>query len=199
MRVDTINTRFGDIEVEYSTFTKGFFIKKYPERMEQISGLSLLKSRDNSFKEFSKLEEHVKELVHNALIDFEFNRKVIIYKITASCENSSSDSLYFEYLVCNESTKTIRFAGKDRALNEYYVVDSNVQRYVGKRNIFGQIVFADKEEYVFIDYSEELHDFFKLFTANFHKLKQSLKDFFEKENVVNNILNNSNSPLMLNK
>lgn len=55
MKVDTIITGFGDIEVEYSTFTKGFFIKKYPEKLEQVKGLKLLKSRDSSFTEFTRL------------------------------------------------------------------------------------------------------------------------------------------------
>jgi hypothetical protein len=57
MKVDVITTRFGDIEVEYSSFTKGFFIKKFPEKLEQINGLKLLRSRDNSFKEYKKLED----------------------------------------------------------------------------------------------------------------------------------------------
>lgn len=62
MKVDTIITGFGDIEVEYSTFTKGFFIKKYPEKLEQVKGLKLLKSRDSSFTEFKKLQDYVKDL-----------------------------------------------------------------------------------------------------------------------------------------
>lgn len=186
MKVDTITTRFGDIDVEYSSFTKGFFIKKFPEKLEQIPGLKLLRSRENSFKEFNKLEEYVKDLVHNAMIDFQFERKVIIYKIKI---DSFDDGLTFEYMVCDESKKTQRYNGRDNELREYFVHDSNLEKYIGKRNIFGQITHRGKDDYIFIDYDENIHRFFKDFTSKFQILKSSLVDFFDEKNVVSNILN----------
>ena len=48
MKVDKIITGYGDIDVEYSTFTKGFFIKKLPEKL-MLPELKKLVGRDNSF------------------------------------------------------------------------------------------------------------------------------------------------------
>lgn len=194
MKVDTISTRFGDIDVEFSTFTKGFFIKKYPEKLECIKGLMLLKNRENSFKEYTKLEEYVRELVHNALIDFEFQRRVIIYQIRTS---EYDDSLEFLYLVCDESVKNQSAYGKQNVLSEYHVIDSNMEKYIGKRNILGQILFSSSDNYVFIDYDENLHNFFKAFTSKFHELKKSLVSFFDEEKVVENILSSQNPLKML--
>lgn len=187
MKVDVVNTKFGDIEVEYSSFTKGFFVKKYPEKMEQIQGLKLLKSRDNSFKEFNKLEEYVKDLVNNAMIDFKFERKVIIYKINV--DSQYRDELSFEWMVCDESVKSQTYMGKENQLREYFVHDSNLEKYIGKRNIFGQITHADSNNYMFIEYDENVHKFFKDFTSKFQLLKSSLVSFFDKDKVVYNILN----------
>ncbi len=195
MKVDVITTRFGDIEVEYSSFTKGFFIKKFPEKLEQINGLKLLKSRDNSFNEYKKLEDYVKDLIHNAMIDFEFERKVIVYKI--KIDNSYSDGLSFEWIVCDESIKNQNYCGKENELREYFVHDSNLEKYIGKRNIFGQIVFLSSNDFIFIDYDENIHKFFKDFTSKFQMLKSSLVDFFDKEKVVFNILNNQSDLKLL--
>ncbi len=193
MKVDTITTQFGDIEVDYSSFTKGFFIKKFPEKLEAINGLKLLKSRDNSFKEFSKLESYVKDLVHNAMIDFQFERKVIAYQIKI---NSYSDGLSFEWMLCDESAKNQKYCGKENQLREYFVHDSNIEKYIGKRNTFGQITFSSSDDFVFIDYDEDVYKFFKDFTDKFHLLKSTLISFFDKEKVVFNILN-SQSDLKL--
>lgn len=195
MKVDTIVTKFGDIEVEYSTFTKGFFIKKYPEKLEQVNGLKLFTSRDNSFKEFEKLQSYVKELVHNAMIDFQFERKVIIYKIDI---DKYRDGLSFEYLVCDESVKSQKYFGKENELREYFVHDSNLEKHIQKRNILGQILFASKDEYTLIDYDEKIHKFFKDFTNNFQILKSSLADFFDKEKIVFNIMNSQSDLKLLN-
>jgi hypothetical protein len=186
MKVDVIGTRFGDIEVEYSTFTKGFFIKKFPEKLEKIAGLKLLTSRDNSYKEFEKLQSHVKDLVHNAMIDFEFEKKVILYRIHI---DSFDDRLSFHYLVCDVSVKSQTYQGVPNNLREYFVLDSNIEKYIGKRNILGQILFSETNDYVRIDYDEKIHTFFKEFTSNFHLLKSSLVSFFDKDKVVFNILN----------
>jgi hypothetical protein len=195
MKVDVINTKFGDIEVEYSSMTKGFFIKKYPQKLEQIAGLELLKSRDNSFKEFEKLELYVRELVKNALVDFEFERRVIIYRINTGSD--FHDGLSFSYLVCDESKKNQTLYGKPNQIREYLIIDSNRKSEIGQRNIFGQLTHSDESNYVFIDYDEKIHEFLKEFTSNFHNLKLSLKDFFDKDKVVLNILNNQSGIKLL--
>lgn len=195
MKVDTISTKFGDVEVEYSTFTKGFFVKKFPEKLEEIKGLKILRSRDNSFKEFSKLEGYVKDLVNDSCVDFEFSRKVIIYKIV---ENSSyNHSLSFEYMVCNESVKNQKYCGKENELSEYFVLDSNLEKHLGKRNIFGQLVFESKDNWVFIDYDEDIHSFIKDFSDKFTKLRVSLVDFFKKDKIKLNVLNSQSTLKML--
>lgn len=196
MKVDVINTKFGDIEVEYSSFTKGFFIKKMPERLTEIHGLKLLTTRDNSFKEFSKLENYIDELVRDACIDFVFKRRVIVYQIK-TYNDYSMNALYFEYFVADESEKTQEYLGKVNALNEYIIIDSNLGKHeIGKRNIFGQITGESKEKFVIIDYDEEIHLFLKKFNENFLNLKKSLVDFFDKDkikqNVIDSKLNNSN-------
>lgn len=195
MKVDTIQTKFGDIEVEYSSFTKGFFIKKMPEKFTKIQGLKLLTSRDNSFLEFSKLETYVRELVHNARFDFEFKRKVIIYRMGVD-ESNYSNSLSFEYIIADESEKTQKDQGKENQLSEYVVIESNIDSYLKKRNILGQILFTSYKEFVMIDYDEKTHFFLKRFNENFISLKKSLKDFFDKDKIKQNIidskLNNSN-------
>ena len=194
MKVDKIETRFGVIDIEYSTFTKGFYIKELPEKFKEINGLKALTSRDNSFKEYSALEAHILELVHNASIDFEFNKKVIIYKIHS--DNEYSHSLSFEYLVCNESVKNQTIHGKSNQLCEYFVLETNLERYRNKRNIFGQIVFSNSDNWVFIDYDEKTHLFIRNFTEKFSQLRLSLTDFFKKENIQQNILNNSGIKLL---
>lgn len=190
MKVDVITTQFGDVEVEYSTFTKGFFIKQFPEKLKNINGLKLLTSRDNSFEDYKKLDSYVRELVQNACVDFEFKRKVIFYKITSHTD-VHTDSLSFEYLVCNESVKNQNYLGKSNALSEYVVLDSNLTKYLGKRNIFGQITFRNESDYVCIDYDENIHNFLKEFTAKFQNLKISLMDFFKEDKIQINILNHS--------
>jgi len=162
----------------------------------KINGLKLLLGRDKSFTEFSKLEEYIKDLVKNAMIDFEFHRKVIIYKITGY-NSGSHDSLSVTYLVCNESKKTQTYCGRHNELREYYVLESNHDYYVGMRNIFGQITHVDKKEYVFIDYDEKTHEFFKNFITNFHNLKSSLKEFFKEDKIKVNILNSQNTIKLL--
>lgn len=188
MKVDVITTKFGDIEIEYSSFTKGFFIKKFPEKLEQINGLKILKNRENSFNEYKKLENYVKDLIRNAMIDFKFERKVICYKI--KIDNSYSDGLSFEWIVCDESVKNQEYCGIENQLREYFVHDSNLEKYKGKRNVFGQITHTSINDWVLIDYDENIHIFFKDFTAKFQMLKSSFIDFFDKEKVVSNILNN---------
>jgi hypothetical protein len=190
MKVDKIETRFGDIEVEYSSFTKGFFIKKFPEKLEQINGLKLLRSRDNSFREYKKLEDYVKDLLHNAMIDFEFERKVIAYNIRI---DKYTDGISFEWMICDESVKNQKYQGKENQLKEYFVHDSNIKGYIGKRNIFGQIVFSSYNDFIFIDYDENIYNFFKDFTDKFQVLKSSIADFFDKEKVIFNILNIKNN------
>lgn len=194
MKVDKIETRFGIIDIEYSTFTKGFFIKELPEKFKEINGLKALTSRDNSFKEYSALESHVRELVHNASIDFEFSRKVIIYKIRS--ENGYDNSLSFKYLVCNESAKNQKYLGKENQLCEYFVIESNIEKYRNKRAIFGQITSDSSEDWVFIDYDEKTHLFIKNFSDRFSQLRLSLTDFFKEENIQQNLLNNSGIKLL---
>lgn len=196
MKVDVINTKFGDIEVEYSSFTKGFFIKKIPEKLAEIQGLKIYTTRDNSFKEFSKLEDYVKELVRDALIDFVFKRRVIVYQIK-TYNDYSMNSLHFEYFVADESEKTQNYQGKENELNEYFIIDGNLEKYKkGSRNIFGQITHESKNNFVIIDYDEDIHLFLKKFDENFRNLKKSLVDFFDKDkikqNVIDSKLNNSN-------
>lgn len=195
MKVDTIQTQFGNIEVEYSTFTKGFFIKKFPENLKDINGLKIFESRENTFKEFAQLEKYVKDVVKDALVAFDFERKIILYKID-NMSSPHSDGLYFSYLVCDESKKTQKYLGKENELREYYVHDSNLTAYIGKRNILGQILHTGYDKYEIIDYDENIHQFFKDFTSRFQDLKASLLNFFDKEKVVFNILN-SQSDLKL--
>lgn len=58
------------------------------------------------------------------MIDFKFERKVIIYKIDI---DKYRDGLSFEYLVCDESVKSQRYCGEENAcethtlLFEYYL------------------------------------------------------------------------------
>lgn len=99
-------------------------------------------------------------------------------------------------MVCDESVKSQRYCGEENALREYFVHDSNLEKHIAKRNILGQILFASKEEYTIIDYDEKIHKFFKDFTSNFQILKSSVSDFFDKEKIVFNILNQSDLKLL---
>ena len=54
MKVDIIDTGYGEVIVEYSTFTKGFFVKDYPEKLKQINGLKLLVGRENSERDLNE-------------------------------------------------------------------------------------------------------------------------------------------------
>jgi hypothetical protein len=186
-KVDTINTRFGEVEVNYSSLTKNFFVQKYPEKLAGISGLSLRKTRDNGFKTFKELDSYIKEVVHNGMIDFAFKRKIILYKLITE-QGYGGERLEFTYMIANESEKIQSHMGVPCNSSEYYILESNHERYVGVRNIFGQITHEDIEKWVVLDYDEYTHEFIKNFLVSFHKLRTSLSEFFDKETVVNNIL-----------
>lgn len=188
MKVDTIETKFGNIDIEYSVFTKGFFIKTLPVKFKEIAGLKILTSRDNSFGLYSELEKYVKDLVKDACIDFQFNRKVICYLIRESSDYTHS--LTFEYMICNESIKNQSYMGKENGLCEYYVLESNIPKYIGQRNIFGQIASSSSSNFIIIDYDEQTHLFMKNFSENFTRLRRSLIEFFDKDNLQINISNN---------
>ncbi len=191
MKVDVINTMFGDIEVEYSTFKKGFFLKNLPPKLREINGLKIYLSRDNSFDKFSELESYVKDLIKDSCVDFQFKRKVIIYKIRQD-ENYFS----FKYMLCDESEKTQRYQGRDNELCEYIVLESNMINYKGSRNIFGQITGDNEKNWVFLDYNEDTYNFIKNFDEKFNKLKFDIVEFFKEDSVKANILNSNVGKLL---
>lgn len=195
MKVDKINTMYGDIPVEYSSLKKGFFISSLPEKLREVNGLEILCGRDHSFDKFSGLESYIKELINDANIDFEFEKKMIIYKITS--ETKFSDSLSFVYMICDVSAKNQKHLGKEKQLREYKVLESNLTQYVGKRNIWGQITYENESNYVFMDYDEETHLFLKYFCENFAKLKMSIIDFFKADKLKANILSQSSGLKLL--
>lgn len=185
MKVDKINTKFGDIPVEYSSFKKGFFISSLPEKLHQVNGLEILIGRDHSFDKFSELNSYINDLIHDANIDFEFEKKVIIYKITE--DSKHYDSLSFVYMICDVSSKNQKYLGKENQLKEYKVLESNLIKYVGQRNIWGQITYENESNYIFMDYDEETHLFLKSFCQNFSKLKMSIVEFFKSDKLKENI------------
>lgn len=195
MKVDKINTKYGDIPVEYSSFKKGFFISSLPEKLHQVNGLEILCGRDHSFNTFSALESYIKDLINDANIDFEFEKKMIIYRITE--ESKHNDSLSFVYMICDVSTKNQKHLGKEKQLREYKVLESNLTHHVGKRNIWGQITYENESNYVFMDYDEKTHLFLKYFCYNFTKLKMSIVDFFKADKLKANILSKSNGLKLL--
>lgn len=194
-KIDTINTKFGEVQVNYSSFTKNFFVEKYPEKLAGILGLKLKTTRDNGFKSFKELEDYVKEVVKNAMIDFAFKRKIIIYKLLTE-QSYGGDRLEFTYMVANESEKVLTHNNVPCNTAEYYIFESNNPRYVGVRNIFGQITHEDISKWVVLEYDEVTHEFIKNFLDNFAKLKLSLEQFFDKETVIHNIAQGTNTNLL---
>lgn len=87
--------------------------------------------------------------------------------------------------------------GKENGLCEYYVLESNITKYIGQRNIFGQIAFSSSSNFIIIDYDEQTHLFMKNFSENFTKLRHSLIEFFDKDNLQINISNNINKIALL--
>jgi len=192
-KIDTIPSRYGDFEVAYSSFNKLFYVGKYPECIKEKPEIKVRDIRELGFKTFDELKIHVKEVVENFSVEYMFIRKVISYKA------GTKDYLYFEYFVANESGGVMHKKNKDEYYLEYKVLESSVDRYVGQRNILGQIT-NDSDNWVIIDYDENIHRFIIEFIQNLNDLKLKLKHFFDKENVVLNILETiSNKQNLLSK
>lgn len=196
MKVDIIDTSYGEVIVEYSTFTKGFFVKDYPEKLKQISGLKFLTGRDNSVKTYQELKDRVMELVDKASIDFVFNRKVIIYEITKSSEEdyspfSDGGSPYIKvfYMVANEGKRVFKNrAGKEDIQYEYIVLDGSNKKQIGKRDILGQIYYLGNAKRTIIDYDERLHKFLENLNTKLQQLVDNLDEFLAEDKVMQNVL-----------
>ncbi len=185
MKVDVISTRLGDFIIEYSTFTKKLFISKYPDELDNKSGIHVKKGRDEGFNSFDEVKQYVSDVIENYFIKFNFKRKVIFYKISTYQTKSDGEFLSFKYMICNESDATYSYAGGKKFLNEYSILENNMGMKNGYRNILGQIFYGD--ELICIDYSEEIHKFIVDFLANFQQLKNKLVDFFDKDKFIENV------------
>ena len=181
MKVDSIYTRHGDFIVGYTKLNRGFYIESFPKIITTKSGISVGTGRDNSFKSMDELVKHVNRIVANFEQDYKFVRKVICYEINAD------EYFRFKYMICNENEKThITGSGSNDPMNEYSVLETNINGNLGRRNIMGQLMSG--KEVVLIDYDEDIHKFIVEFVNNFEALKSKLKNFFNKEDLHKNIM-----------
>ena len=182
MIVDTINTKCGEFKIGYTKFKNGFYIDSYPKELNSKSGLTIRTGRDNCFDSFTALKKHIDEVVHNFYSEFNFTRKVICYYL------STGDYLYFKYMICNESEGEQLDYGTQKKKLEYYVLESDDVRNVGRKNIFPQLTSGESKNWVIVDYDEKVHVFIVDFLVRFNTLKENLKNFFGKEDFIKNVL-----------
>ena len=120
MKIDVIETIYGDFIIEYSKFSRGFFISSYPEIFKEKPSIDIKTGRGNHYKNIDDLLKVIDESVKSFKSDYKFKRKVICYRMV------TDSYLNFEYMVCNESE--LMYLHQGEKLAEYYVEETNMPK-----------------------------------------------------------------------